>query len=289
MSRWKEVFAFNKQEQRGVFFLLLAIFLLQGFYFLLRGGYFSTREAAFKPDSEQQRFLDSLEQVTREGEKTKLYQFNPNFISEFRGYTLGMTALELDRLYAFRKRNNFINSAGEFQKVTGVSDSMLKILTPLFQFPQWASNKTARKKPLSPLAHETTITVKDLNKTTAGDLQQINGIGTVLSKRIIRFRDALGGFLQDDQLYDVYGLEAEVVERTLKYFKVTAPPEIVLININTASVEELAQLIYISFPLAEAIVRYREKVGYIGSFDEISDLEGFPSDKIERIKLYLRL
>jgi competence ComEA-like helix-hairpin-helix protein len=202
---------------------------------------------------------------------------------------MGMTAEELDRLYAYRNANNFVNSAGGFKEVTGISDSLLTILAPRFRFPRGNLYNSPEEKSVAAGGVKMVIPKWDLNKATAGDLRQINGIGAVLSERIIRFREALGGFLQDSQLYDVYGLDAEVVARTLGRFRVVEPPDITPIDINTASVEEIAGLVYISFPMAEAIVEYREKVGGIGSFDEISRLEGFPSDKIERIKLYLRL
>jgi competence ComEA-like helix-hairpin-helix protein len=289
MAGWKEFFAFNKQEQRGVFFLLLAIFMLQGLYFLLRGDYLGSGEASFKPDWEQLGYLDSIDRAASQSKDRELRLFNPNYITEFRGYSMGMTAEELDRLYAYRNANNFVNSAGEFKEVTGISDSLLTILAPRFRFPRGNLYNSPGEKSVAAGGVKMVIPKWDLNKATAGDLRQINGIGAVLSERIIRFRDALGGFLQDSQLYDVYGLDAEVVARTLGRFRVVEPPDITPIDINTASVEEIAGLVYISFPMAEAIVEYREKVGGIGSFDEISRLEGFPSDKIERIKLYLRL
>jgi competence ComEA-like helix-hairpin-helix protein len=289
MAGWKEFFAFNKQEQRGVFFLLLAIFMLQGLYFLLRGDYLGSGEASFKPDWEQLGYLDSIDRAASQSKDRELRLFNPNYITEFRGYSMGMTAEELDRLYAYRNANNFVNSAWEFKEVTGISDSLLTILAPRFRFPRGNLYNSPEEKSVAAGGVKMVIPKWDLNKATAGDLRQINGIGAVLSERIIRFREALGGFLQDSQLYDVYGLDAEVVARTLGRFRVVEPPDITPIDINTASVEEIAGLVYISFPMAEAIVEYREKVGGIGSFDEISRLEGFPSDKIERIKLYLRL
>lgn len=289
MAGWKEFFAFNKQEQRGVFFLLLAIFMLQGLYFLLHGDYLGSGEASFKPDWEQLGYLDSIDRAASQSKDRELRLFNPNYITEFRGYSMGMTAEELDRLYAYRNGNNFVNSAVEFKEVTGISDSLLTILAPRFRFPRGNLYNSPEEKSVAAGGVKMVIPKWDLNKATAGDLRQINGIGAVLSERIIRFREALGGFLQDSQLYDVYGLDAEVVARTLGRFRVVEPPDITPIDINTASVEEIAGLVYISFPMAEAIVEYREKVGGIGSFDEISRLEGFPSDKIERIKLYLRL
>ena len=38
------------------------------------------------------------------------------------------------------------------------------------------------------------------------------GIGSVLSRRIVKFRDALGGFVSIDQLYKVYGLDSSVIK-----------------------------------------------------------------------------
>ncbi len=91
------------------------------------------------------------------------------------------------------------------------------------------------------------------------------------------------------KLYDVFGLEPEVVERTLKRFKVINPPEIEKININTASVEMLTKLIYLQRNVAYNIVSYRDSKGSIDSFAELSKIEDFPAEKIDRIALYLSL
>jgi DNA uptake protein ComE-like DNA-binding protein len=110
-----------------------------------------------------------------------------------------------------------------------------------------------------------------------------------LSARILKFRDALGGFLSDDQLYDVYGLDPEVVDRILKEFTVVSPPEIQPVSLHEASADELAQLVYISNNLAQRIVRYRDSVGEFKSLDDLTKIEDFPSDRFNRIKLYLTL
>ena len=129
----------------------------------------------------------------------------------------------------------------------------------------------------------------DLNLATREELMAISGIGEVLSARIIKFRDRLGGFLVVDQLYDVYGLEPEVVAKALERFEVVSLPEVEKINLNEASAEELSRLIYISPELARQIIGYRQRNGSIDSFDELSAIEDFPADKIERIRLYLSL
>jgi DNA uptake protein ComE-like DNA-binding protein len=75
----------------------------------------------------------------------------------------------------------------------------------------------------------------------------------------------------------------------LKGFKVIDKPVFEKININVASVEEISQLIYIKYVIAQRIVEYREINGTIISFDELTKIEDFPIDKIHRIKLYLTL
>jgi competence ComEA-like helix-hairpin-helix protein len=130
---------------------------------------------------------------------------------------------------------------------------------------------------------------KDINSATASDLKTIYGIGDKLSERIIKFRNRLGGFLVEEQLQDVYGLEQEVMDRILEKYTVLVQPNIRVININTASVQEMAELIYIDTELAIKIIKYRESVGTIHSLDELMSIEGFPTERIARIKLYLQL
>jgi competence ComEA-like helix-hairpin-helix protein len=128
-----------------------------------------------------------------------------------------------------------------------------------------------------------------LNLATAEELKTINGIGEKLSARIIKFRDRLGGFLIDEQLYDVYGLEQEVVKKTLRKFRVVQPPSVQKININKATARELSRLIYINGDLAEKIITFRELNGAYGSLDELLNVASFPVERIDRIKLYLTL
>ncbi len=240
-------------------------------------------------------------------DSVKIYPFNPNFITDYKGYVLGMSADEIDRLHAFRKKDKFANTAEEFQKVTQISDSLLEAISPHFKFPEWT--KTRKRSAVGSKRYgagsrssengsspregsdvdSQNVAIKDLNTAAAQELRTINGIGEKLSARILKFRNRLGGFLSDDQLYDVYGLDPEVVERTLEKFKVLKKPDIPKINVNTASAYEIATLVYIQEQVAESIVEYRNVNNGILSLDELENIEGFPSDKIDRISLYLSL
>ncbi|MEX0273128.1 MAG: ComEA family DNA-binding protein, partial [Flavobacteriaceae bacterium] len=252
-----------------------------------------------KGDALIQSRIDSLKEEKIRNTPVGMAPFNPNFISDYKGYVLGMSPGEIDRLHAFRAQNTFVNSKEEFQEVTQVSDSLLNSISPYFKFPEWVTkgksesratfgdgstlgNTAMQRKKAVPVA-------QDLNRATAEELRVINGIGEVLSNRIVKFRTALGGFLVDEQLYDVYGLEPEVAERALQRFKVRYVPNITPIHVNTASVWELSKLPYLQKEVAQAIVDYRNANGLFNSFDELQRIEGFPSNKIDRIKLYLQL
>lgn len=236
--------------------------------------------------------IDNIKEESEKNDSLKLYPFNPNFISDFKGYTLGLSVEEIDRLHQFRDKDPYVNSKEEFQKVTGVSDSLLNLISPFFKFPEWANSQTKTLKDATNLEKSTksiSAPVKDLNGVTLEELKDINGVGNVLSERIIKFRDRLGGFLLDDQLYDVYGLEPAVAERILQKYRVLNIPEIQKIDINTATVGELSKIVYISRSVAEGIVSYRVKNGEILSFSELTQIENFPADRIDRFPLYLSL
>nr|WP_297784772.1 helix-hairpin-helix domain-containing protein [uncultured Allomuricauda sp.] len=283
--KFKSHFRFNKQERSGIFFLLFIVICLQGGYYYVKANP-SPRETDFALNISEQNRIDSLK-IHQAEASPKIYPFNPNYINDYKGYTLGLSVLELDRLFAFREQGKFVNSAKEFQKVTQISDSLLQIISPYFKFPDWVrNNQTVRKK-------ESTVkkvtTIKDLNSATAEDLKSVYGIGETLSKRIVKFRDRLGGFLVNEQLYDVYGLKPEFADKALLQFQVIETPTVKKININKAGVDDLSKLIYINKSLAYNIIDYRDKNGLFASLQELSQVDQFPTEKLDRIALYLSL
>ncbi|MBT8285960.1 MAG: helix-hairpin-helix domain-containing protein [Flavobacteriaceae bacterium] len=279
----KSHFRYSKQEKRGIFFLLFLIASLQsGFYFInLR----STREKEpyFTVDTLAQAFIDSVKASPAKNDRFKLRPFNPNFITDYRGYVLGITPEELDRLYDFRKTGQYIRTAEEFQTVTQITDELFTQVEPYFKFPSFRQNNKTQSG-----AADVSIP-RDLNSATAAELQKISGIGPVLSSRIIRFRDRLGGFMVTEQLLDVYGLDREVAEKAMKKFQVLNTPEIRKINLNKAHVNELTGLVYLNRAIARKIVAYREQLGRYDSIEQLTKIEDFPTERIQRIKLYLAL
>ncbi|GGW22784.1 hypothetical protein GCM10007383_03260 [Arenibacter certesii] len=275
--------------------MLLIIVLLQLLFYF--GSTFLTSEVEpqLKVDTELQSEIDQLKIKYAQQDSVVVYDYNPNFITDYKGYVLGMSPEEIDRLHKFRANNTYVNSALEFQEVTQISDSLLRVMSPQFKFPGWTQkskgshNSVNISSAVGVRKVPTKTIIKDLNLATVSDLRKVVGIGEVLSARIIKFRDRLGGFVAEEQLEHVYGLEEDVVTRVWERFKIVETPEIVKININDASASELVQLVYINYKLANRIIAYREYNGAISSYNQLLDIEDFPSEKLDIIQLYLQL
>ena len=291
MKHIKSHFTFTKQQRSGIFVLLCLILILQSVYFFVD---FSSEDIQINQNDLAmfEAEVDSLKRLKIQDSKPKIYPFNPNFITDYKGYTLGMSSEEIDRLLAFRKQDKWINSAKDFQHVTEVSDSLLAQISPYFKFPDWVTNpKPKANYSYSNNSKPKTFDQKlNLNTATAEQLKRVNGIGEKLSERIVTYRTKLGGsFIADVQLQDVYGLSPEVIERTLNEFTVKDAKPIAKINLNTATIEELVTIQHIDYEIAHHIIEARTLREGFKSFDELTKVKDFPVKKIEIIKLYLTL
>jgi len=241
-------------------------------------------EFALDENPSAMRWVDSLQ--TAAEVDLPVYTYNPNYLSDYQGYMLGMTPQEIDRIFAHRAQGNWIKTEAEFWRVSQVIGLRRSKIAARLRFQKENSFRVASvKNQVNGEKRE----LKDINKVSASELREVRGIGPVLSERIIKFRNRLGGFQVMEQLYDVYGLEKEVVERVFKRYGVMEKPELHSININKASVKEIASLIYLRWEVAQRIVMFREQHGPFETFGELTKIEDFPSDKIKRISLYLSL
>lgn len=283
----QSILSYSKSQRIGIILLFLIIVVCQGFYLF---GDFKTFEPSDKEQANwlaNQSLIDSLK-LQNKNYKPTIYPFNPNFITDFKGYKLGMSVAEIDRLLAYRKQNKFVNSAAEFQAVTKVSDSLLKTISPYFKFPDWVKDKKEYKSTYAKngFSRVEKIAILDINEAGKEDLMKIYGIGEKISDRILEQKDKLGAFVSMEQMQDIWGLSPEVIEKLNQYFEVRSISKIKRININNASVKELSQFPFFRYALAKEIVIYRSMNGDIKT-EDLAKIKGFPVDKIKIIALYL--
>jgi hypothetical protein len=105
MNLLKPHFVFNRSQRGGIFLLILLIVVL------LLVNYFCdfTKPVLIDVTSSEvialQKEIDSLRLAEIEARKPKRYPFNPNYITDFKAYTLGISPEEFDRLKYFRSKS----------------------------------------------------------------------------------------------------------------------------------------------------------------------------------------
>lgn len=128
----------------------------------------------------------------------------------------------------------------------------------------------------------------DLNIADTTTLKQVRGIGSVLSSRIIKYRDLLGGYASLSQLSEVYGLSDSVIMGldTLAVIEMNYLPS--MIEINRLNEKELSRHPYLNYREAKAIVSYRYQHGDYESVSSLKKVILLDSIKIQKLEPYLK-
>jgi DNA uptake protein ComE-like DNA-binding protein len=127
----------------------------------------------------------------------------------------------------------------------------------------------------------------DLNKCDSAALEHLPGIGPVLSARVIKYRNLLGGFVSASQLKEVYGLSEKTYN--LIASKVSADSmDVKKININRAEFKDLIRYPYIDLYDVQSILKYRELKGKITGMDDLIENKLITIEKAVKVRPYLK-
>lgn len=286
MNNIKSLFAFDKKQQRGIFVLLILLIIVLASYFYLKQ--IPNEVIVLDDTSAYQSKLDSLATIQQRRRDT-IYPFNPNYITDYRGYKLGLSVEEIDRLHRFRESGKWVNSKKDFQRVTKVNDRWLDSISPYFKFPDWVTNPKKSYTTDYTSFQDRKVVAKDINSASQDELKKVYGIGPALSGRIIEERDRIKGFIDISQVSSVYGLTDSTMIQLRKHFYVTAPSGFKKIALNTATAEELLTIPYFNDYLVDKLVEQRTLRDGFKSWDKVLLTSRFPQEKLGLIQLYLTL
>ena len=238
MKIFKSHFWYNKSQRNGILFLLFLIVILQILYVFV--DFYSDKKQDITSSEliAFQQQIDSLRTIEIEKRKPKVYPFNPNFISDFKGEQLGLSIEEIDRLHNFRKQNRYVNSATEFKKVTKISDSLLKKISPYFKFPDWVTKREQKKRKENTyknlnkqnntnniIFEEETSEEKNviekinINTATFKEVLKIPGIDYQLCKKIFEFRDEVAELQDISELKNIEDFPLDKYDGIVVYLK----------------------------------------------------------------------
>jgi len=218
-----------------------------------------------------------------------LFPFDPNTVSEEDLKRMGFATKIVSTILKFRARGSF-RKAADFGKIYGISESEFKQIEPFIQIAKKEKKdyvNTSKPKVVQATKKTYTPTTVDINKANVEEWQKIKGIGPTFAKRIVKFRDKLGGFGRIDQIGETYGLADSSFQKIRPFLTIEDKPELRQINVNTVNEKELKAHLYFDWKKATTLINYRTHHGDFKSIEDVKKILSFKADFIKKIEPYL--
>src|ERR687885_347590 len=245
----RDYFGLSHKEARGVIVLLVLTFFLLLLPYLYRFLYSSK---PIDPSAADQRKLDSLVALMKveeakqpnyrdhpAGDKTtaehfsepKLFHFDPNTVSVAGWQQLGLPKWLAERIDKYRSKGGQFRKKEDLLRIYDFPADLYDQLEPYItlkdsekpsnqayeRFPNSENStsygdKSNERPAYAERVAKPVLQPFDINTADTTQLIALKGIGVTLAGRIVKYRDALGGFISTDQFRDVYGLDSMAVE-----------------------------------------------------------------------------
>lgn len=161
------------------------------------------------------------------------FRFNPNTVSLEDLVRLGLSERQAESIENYRSKGGKFRVKEDFKKMYVVSDSLYERLEPFIDIPK-----------------------VELNAADSTALVSLRGIGPYYARKIIEYRESLGGFYTVEQMLEVYGMDEERFAPLRECVKADASL-IRPLDIWTLPEDSLARHPYLGRSGARSIVRFR--------------------------------
>lgn len=301
----KTYFFFNRSEKNGILILIviiLILFIIPAYLAFVRKPvkvYFeqfskeiASFETALLADTLQKpfrKFNVDFERVDGSLAENKLhpFPFDPNSLSAEKWREMGLSERQIKTIMNYQNKGGKFYHKEDLKKIYGITESEYAVLAPYISLskPEYDSKIAPKSNWTSKFPKKERVLV-DINTADSAGLMNLYGIGSSFARRIIRYRNLLGGFYIKEQLLEVYGMDS------LRFAQFSGNCTIGVgtihkININTATVAELKKHPYLDYYLAKSIVDYRI---IHGSYDKVEQLRFTPmfyEDLYKKIAPYM--
>lgn len=270
-------FGYSRRERRSTFMLLIIILfiLVLRYFFPSRNIEIEYLSSGFSGPGNKSLYVQDTEPIAKE-----LYKFDPNKASYDTIVELGFTSRQANTLIRYRERGGRFKKPSDIRKVYGIDEKQAERIVPYIEI---RSDSSVNIKPVS---FQKKMPLLDLNSCDTASLDELPGIGPVLSKRIVKYRQLIGGFARVDQLKDVYGLPPETYD-IIKARVFADTSGLIKTKINNADFKALMRLPYIERSEATAILKYRELKGRVTSVNDLIENKLIPPERSKKMRPYL--
>ncbi|HAQ18851.1 MAG TPA: hypothetical protein DCR40_06400 [Prolixibacteraceae bacterium] len=295
----QDYFTFSRNERRGITLLLILIFLMAIanktiFYFekpaKINPALFDSaryelgllNDSLNQHPSERKLFPPDPNPIDLSGQANidlpELFVFDPNKTSDADFHRLGLSVKQIATIRNYQNKGGSFRSKEDFFKMYGLTNQQKNDLSAYIKFEQ---AETFHPK----IDPKVEIATFELNTADSTDLELLPGIGDKLSKRIVKYRDLLGGFYSISQLKEVYGLNEQIIRLNSASLTID-PAKIKKIDWNFANANELSRHPYLRNNLSRQIIQYRSKNGSISNLEILRDSMILNIDEYNRLKPY---
>jgi DNA uptake protein ComE-like DNA-binding protein len=306
MKGWFRVFEFSQREQKGIWILVaLIIFSYVAIHF-----YENYSEKSFESLSKEEfaKVAARLNNIEKEKQiesypNIELFEFDANRIGFDSLQILGLSESLSRRFIKFREAIGGFKSIKDIKKIYGLNDSIFRELEPYVRIKVSETsmaedantvvneNSKANELPKQEIKEKSwsssNLTI-ELNSASANDLRKIKGIGETLSNRIIKYRDAMGGFFNSNQIFDVYGVEStnlDLVNITLE----VDTSLVTMVNINNGEISDFTKHPLINSYQAKILIAYRKQHGNFRNESDIAASKAFTDKEMQAVLPYLAI
>jgi len=211
------------------------------------------------------------------------FPFNPNTIPEDSLQMMNLPGFVYRNLIRYRKAGGTFHKAEDLKKIYGLDSATYEKLSPFIRIRPSISKKTYREK-----RNWDAVPVIGLNSADSTMLMLIPGIGPSYSRRIIKYREMLGGYYDTRQLWEVYGMDSARY-KVLEEYCVVDTQYIKHIELNKATFRELISHPYISRSETYAILQYRDFAENISTIEELLNNQIIEEERLTKVAPYLRM
>ncbi len=207
--------------------------------------------------------------------------FDPNLITEADLLKMGLRESLIHTIMNYRDKGGHFNKAEDLSKIYGMKPEELAVLEPWVQiavdsFPSYTKEIPDKKIDI----------IIELNTADTLDLQQLRGIGPSFARRIVKYRNMLGGYYKKEQLLDVFGMDSTRYLGLLEHITVNGNL-VKKININKSTIKELMRHPYIEFYVAKSIVLHKEEIGEYSDITQLKEVKLMYEDLYQKLAPYL--
>lgn len=210
--------------------------------------------------SNRDKYKSSKANYSFEKKEAIYVSFDPNKVDSLTLRGMQIPTYVIKNIMNYRSKGGVFFSCEDLQKIYGLKESDF----------QRISSYCAIKNPLVKKSKKKRTQKVNLNSADTTALKELQGIGSTLASRIVRYRKNIGGFHSVNQLLEVYGVEQEVINKNLEFLSINT--EIKKLNINTIEKEELSKHYYFDYKLSKLIINYRKQHGPYNTVEELKKI-----------------